>query len=258
LLIVLIVLSPAWIGPHQKGYEMSNATLYRITGVLFVLGAVLVNVPYAGLISTFNYPDILREPATTVLTQFHMGGTSLLLTWFAFAWVGFPLLIAILLLNQILKTVDAGWAGVATALGGAGAVLQMVGLLRWVFVVPILAATYVDPAADEATRAAVEVVFRAVHQYGGVVLGEHLGQIFTIGWMIVISLMQIRTRFTARWLGWFGLLAAAIYSLAQGELFATVIPDFAYWSEAGLIGSLLWLLWMVALGISLIGRGGRE
>lgn len=233
---------------------MSNKRLYQTTGILFILGALLVNVPYAGLISSFNYPDILREPAATVLTQFADGGTSLILTWFAFAWTGFPLLLAIVLLHRILKPIDAGWVGVATVLGVAGALVQMVGLLRWVFVVPVLAAAYVEPAASEATRSAVEVVFWAVHQYGGVVLGEHLGQALTIGWIIVVSLLILRSRFVAVWLGWLGLIAAAVYAFAQLELFATVIPDLAYWADAGLIGSLLWLLWMAILGVTLIWR----
>jgi hypothetical protein len=38
----------------------------KITGILFVFGAVVVNIPYALLISNFNYPDILREPGGVV------------------------------------------------------------------------------------------------------------------------------------------------------------------------------------------------
>ena len=31
----------------------------RLTGILFIVGAVLVNIPYTLLIMSFDYPDIL-------------------------------------------------------------------------------------------------------------------------------------------------------------------------------------------------------
>ena len=47
-----------------------NANQFRkVTGLLFIVGSLLVNIPYALLIANFNYPDILREPAAAVLTS---------------------------------------------------------------------------------------------------------------------------------------------------------------------------------------------
>jgi hypothetical protein len=91
-----------------------------------------------------------------------------------------------------------------------------------------------------------------VHQYGGVVLGEHLGYAFVCIWMALISIALLRARLFPRWLGVFGLAAAAVYSLGHGELLATVIPGFPAWGLAGLIGSLSWLAWMIALGVFLL------
>ena len=50
------------------------------TGILFILGAIGVFVPYTILTIIFQYPDILREPAGTILTKFQDGGTPLILT----------------------------------------------------------------------------------------------------------------------------------------------------------------------------------
>lgn len=231
---------------------MSKISLAKITGLLFISGAVAVNIPYYRLIATFNYPDVLREAPATILTQFHAGGTPLLLTWLAFAWTGFPLLLGIVLLHQILQEDGGRFTAVATTLGISGAIMQMVGLLRWVFVVPVLANAYVDAAATEAGRAAVSVVFQAVHQYGGVVIGEHLGQLLTIGWMLLVSASLLRSSRFPRLLGVLGIGASAIYALAQLELLATVIPGLANWEAAGFIGSSLWLVWMILLGLSLV------
>ena len=231
---------------------------YRVAGVLFIVGAVLVNIPYSMLISTFDYPDILREDTARILTDFADGGDSLIFTWLAFAWSGIPLLVAVLLLRRILEEDRHPLAGAATTIGVIGLVVQMVGLLRWVFVVPGLAEAYTAPNATDATQASAVVTFDAIHQYGGVVLGEHMGQAFTIAWMILVAAMMLRSELFPRWLGWMGLVAAAIYSLGQLELIETVIEDFPYVGPAALIGSLLWLAWMLIMGIRLITATPQE
>jgi hypothetical protein len=204
------------------------------------------------LITNFDYPDILRMPTAEILTRFQAGGNSLIYTWLAFAWVGLPILFGALMLKRVLEKESSPFLETATAIGVLGFVVQLIGLLRWVFVVPVLARLFIDPAADSVTRAAVSAVFVAVHQYGGVILGEHLGQFFTILWMTMISAIIYRSPLFARWISWLGWIASAVYLLAQTELFATVIPDFPVIDWAGLAGSLLWLLWMVVMGVYLL------
>ena len=63
---------------------------------LLIVGAILVNIPYSLLIMNFDYPDILRLPTGEILTRFAAGGTGLIWTWLAFAWVGVPILVGIL------------------------------------------------------------------------------------------------------------------------------------------------------------------
>jgi hypothetical protein len=231
---------------------MNEKFYARLTGALFIIGAVLVNIPYTLLIMNFEYPDILREPTGYILTKFQEGGTGLIFTWFAFAWVGIPLLFAIVMLQKILERENTPYLWFGTVSGIIGGVAQMVGLLRWTFVVPVLAKTYTAPSASEIAKESVVIIFQAVHQYGGVVLGEHIGQAFSIFWMFIISLAIFKLNIFKRWLAWFGFLASGVYLLAQTELFATVIPDFPVVPEAGLIGSLLWLIWMIVLGVFLM------
>jgi hypothetical protein len=233
---------------------MTRITHQRLTGLLFIIGAALVNIPYTLLIMNFHYPDILREPAGSVLTSFHAGGSGLILTWLAFAWVGLPILAAILLLRKLLEREDTPYLGMATVMGVIGGVSQMVGLLRWAFVVPGLAAAYVDPGSSAAAKEGAVVAFQAIHQYGGVVLGEHIGQIFTIIWMLLISAAMLKSGLFKPWLGWLGVLASLVYALAQTELLATVIPGFPVVPQAGLYGSLLWLAWLVITGVFLLRK----
>lgn len=218
-------------------------------GGLFVVGAVALFIPYTMLTVIFEYPDILRQDTATILTKFHEGGSRLIWTWFAFAIMGLPLLPAYTFLGQKLEG-KAPLARTATTLGVVGLVVQMVGLLRWTFVVPVLADTFVG-AADEPTKAAAVVAFKTIHQFGGVILGEHLGQLFTISWTVMISLSFAKLRLFPQWVNWLGFVSSLIYLLAQAELFATVMPGFPVWDMAGFIGSTLWLVWLVVIGVKI-------
>ena len=219
----------------------------KIIGLLLVAGAVSVFVPYTILTIIFDYPDILREDTGVVLTRFHEGGAQFIRVWWAFAILGLPLLVAYILLGQHLES-KWKWARVATNLGVISGIAQIVGLLRWTFVVPVLANAYTS-AENEPAKEAIKVVFQAVHQYGGVVLGEHIGQLFTIGWTLMLAAAFARLKLMPTWVSWLGYVAGAIYLPAQAELFATVMPGFPVWDLAGLIGSTLWLVWLITVGV---------
>jgi Domain of unknown function (DUF4386) len=231
---------------------MSEKMFRTLTGIFFIVGAILVNIPYTLLIVNFDYPDILRMPAADILTKFQAGGNSLIYIWLAFAWVGLPMLLGAVMLKSTLEKENSPFLETATTIGVLGFVVQVIGLLRWVFVVPVLARLFTEPGADPAFQAALSAVFVAVHQYGGVVLGEHLGQFFIVLWMTIISAIIYNSPRFSKWVAWLGWVASAVYLLAQTELFATAIPEFPSIDWAGLLGSLLWLLWMIVMGVYLL------
>ncbi|WP_255455516.1 DUF4386 domain-containing protein [Cryobacterium mannosilyticum] len=141
---------------------------------------------------------------------------------------------------------------VATSIGAASVLLSLIGFLRWVFVVPALAESYV--AGDATARAAVSAAWMAQHQFGGALLGEHLGQVLAVAWSVVVSVIILRTRVLPRWLGALGLAAGVLYLLSQGEVLATAVPGFPIWEPAGILGSSGWGLWVAALGVTLLVR----
>ena len=131
-------------------------------------------------------------------------------------------------------------------------VLSLTGFLCWVFVVPPLARSYVT--GDAATRAAVDAAWTAQHQYGGALLGEHLGQLLAIGWSVTLCVIIVRTRVLPRWLGVTGLAVNALYLLNQGDILATAVPGFPVWDLAGPIGSTGWGIWVAVLGVTILPR----
>jgi hypothetical protein len=222
----------------------------KTTGWLLIAGAAGVLIPYTLLTIIFEYPDILRQDTGVILTKFHAGGGQLIATWFAFALLGLPLIPAYTMIGQQLGN-KSTLVRVATTIGVAGLIVQMIGLLRWTFVVPVLADNYVH-ASDDATRAMAVTGFKIIHQFAGVLLGEHLGQLFTIIWTILISVALVKMKILPKWAGWLGIISSLIYLLAQAELLATVIPGFPVWDMAGFTGSTLWLVWLVIVGIKFI------
>jgi hypothetical protein len=227
--------------------EASGAGLRRTTGALFLIGALTFATAATVLSATFDWPDILREPADVVLPKFAAGGPSLVWTWFATAWTYAILFVPILLLPTVLRRREDAPLGVATFAGAISALLALIGFLRWVFVVPPLARMYQD--SDTANRTAVAASWLAQHQYGGALLGEHLGQLLGLGWSITLSIIILRTRVLPRWLGLVGLIVSVLYLFNQGDIMATALPGFPVFDLAGLIGSSGWGLWVAALGV---------
>jgi hypothetical protein len=234
----------------------ARGTLRRVTGALFVVSALTFAGAATVLSITFDWPDILREPASVVLPAFAAGGPGLVWTWFATAWTYGLLAVPILLLPTVLGLQHHPAMKVATFAGAASVLLSLVGFLRWVLVVPQLGNSYIS--GDAQTRAAVSAAWTAQHQFGGALLGEHLGQLLVIAWSVTLSVLILGIRVLPRWLGIAGLAVSAVYVLNQSDILATAVPGFPVWDPAGLIGSTGWGLWVAALGLILLVRPVRR
>ena len=234
----------------------SGTGLRRTTGTLFVVGALAFGAAATVLSSTFEWPDILREPARVVLPAFVAGGDSLVWTWFAVAWTYAILAVPMLLLPTVLGRRGDPVLRAATTIGAASVVLSVAGFLRWVFVVPPLARTYVE--GDPATQGAVVAAWTAQHQFGGALLGEHLGEVLAIGWSVTLALVILRNGVLPRWVGISGLVTSFLYLLNQGDVLATALPGFPVWGLAGLVGSTGWGLWVAALGVAVLRHRPRQ
>lgn len=217
--------------------------------VIFLIAATM---PYSWLIANFGYDDILRDPTGKILTEFHAGGSALVLAWFAFAMSAMLFIPVVLGFERLL---EAHWAyGVGSKiLGVASAIAQSLGLLRWVLVVPGLAALYVAPETSHSMQETVTVVFDAVHRYGGMVLGEMVGQLLLAGWTVLVSVQLYRSSAIPRWIAVIGLLTIPLWLVGQTELLHMVVPDIPS-IEVIPIAFMVWEGWLlltaIALGLS--------
>ena len=224
---------------------MTNRTRVVTAGLLIAV-PVLFMLFYVLLTMTFDYPGILREPAGEVLRRFAAGGPSLVLLWYGFALTPALFIPAAILLRRDF-TATTPLLDLAVPLGVLAGVTQVVGLIRWPFLVPELARTFLDPTASEATQAAALTVFGAFHQYAGVAIGEHLGYLFTGAWTLVIGVAMLTAPVFRPWLGWAGIASAL------GILVGLLEPaGIALAGTINAIAYLVWSLWLVGTGVSLL------
>jgi len=220
-------------------------------GVLLIVAPLWFNIMFALLGKRFDYPAILRRPADEILARFRAGGGSLILLWWAFMLSGLILIAAVVLLGQSL-----GFWGIvplAMTIGVLAGLVQMLGLLRWVYLVPPLARAIADPTVGAGQRDASLAVFRAMHQYLGVGVGEHLGYLFTGTWSVLAGVAIARRDVIPSWLGWVGVVVGAGLIIGSAEFLG---PNEEHgWRLAGAAIPILyvvWSIWLLAMGIALV------
>ena len=219
--------------------------------ILLIAAPLWFNATFALLGMRFDYPDILRRPTEEILERFRAGGSSLIILWWAFMLSGLLMIGAVVVLSQAL-----GFGGIlpaATAVGVLAGFVQMLGLLRWVYLVPSLARSHADPRTSPTQREATVVIFRAFHQYLGVGVGEHLGYLLTGLWSILVGIAIVLGDTLAGWLGWPGIVIGA--GLAAGSAEFLGHSEERGWAFAGAAIPVLyiaWSVWLLAMGIALI------
>ncbi|MFT3712947.1 MAG: DUF4386 family protein [Archangium sp.] len=212
-------------------------------GLSLAVTPLVLQVPFGLLAAKYDYPDILLRDAGEVLTRFHDAGPGMVWTWWFYALCTLGLFVAALTVPDALGMTGSA-KKFSTATGLVASFAQLLGLLRWVFVVPYLAQAWVEHAADQQT---LRVVFETQHRLFGVLLGEHVGQLFMALWTASVAL-----HLANKVLRGLGLLSAATLLLGLGAGLARAVPMPALVTHAPLIGFLAWVIWAVATGVVLL------
>jgi hypothetical protein len=223
-------------------------TASRTAGSLLVAVPLIFTAGFTGLQVSFEYPDVLRFPAGDVLTRFAAAGADLHVYWYAMMLAALLMIGAAIALglhfwnrNNLLAALSVG-AGVVAGL------VQALGLLRWVMLVPGLAAIYVAPGATELEQLMAVSLFDAANNYLGMGVGEHLGYFFTAAWTALVCALIFQTN---RIMAVSGLIIAL--GVISGMLEPFGVP------MTGMINSVsytLWAIWTLVLGI-LVLRGNQ-
>jgi uncharacterized protein DUF4386 len=208
----------------------------KLTAALMIVAAVLANVGFTALGSIFNYPDVLKEPAGDVLASFreHESAVSAWFTVLALAAALLaPVAIGVGRLSQVRAMRIAVWVGIAAA------VVQVIGLSRW----PILVPGY---AADDARES-----FTTASDILGTAIGETLGYLLTATWTALV-IVALGRSFAGRW---FVVLGGAGAALVFVGVFSPL--DLPVIDSANFIGYVLWSIWLIAFGVTILVQERR-
>jgi len=220
----------------------TDHTVGRVThrrgGGALALAAGLAIAGFTVLGSVFEYPQILDEPTADILALFreHQGTV---MVWFLVLAISAALMApAGIWLGRIAGGRLGRWiAGV----GIGAATVQVVGLQRWVTLVPGIS----DDALDPALRADAEDRFELWHTLLGKAIGETLGYALTATFTVLVVIALSRT-ILPRWLAIVGLVAAAL--IATG----VVIPVVEAASLTNFAGYVAWCAWLLAVAFLLV------
>jgi hypothetical protein len=127
-----------------------------------------------------------------------------------------------------------------TGVGIAAATVQVVGLQRWVTLVPGIS----DDALDPRKRADAEDRFELLHVVLGKAIGETLGYALTATFTVLVVIALSRT-VLPRWLAITGCAAAAL--IATGVVIPLVEPA----SLTNFLGYVVWCAWLIAVAVVL-------
>jgi hypothetical protein len=222
---------------------------------ILVLEPLLMFAAFFILNGAINWPASLDEPAGVNLPLILEQRGAVVVGYGAYLAYSLLILPLSVMLYFVLKErgPSSPLLAVAAGVGIVSALARALGIGRWLFLMPFLAETYVDPGTTGATRQAVEVAYGAFNEYAGGV-GELLGVTLTGAlWIVLTSVALLRSQSFPNWLGILGLLAAVL-----------LLPGLA--SVAGVevgalpavVGGNVLLVWMLALAFVLVRAGRNE
>jgi hypothetical protein len=222
----------------------------RAAGVLLVAVPLIFTAGFAGLQMTFDYPDILRRPAGEVLSRFAAAGADLHLYWYAMMAASLLMIGAAIAAGLHYWKRDSFIAALSIGAGVLAGLVQALGLLRWVMLVPSLAASYVAPGVTETEQAIGVALFDAANHYLGMGVGEHLGYFFTATWTVLMSALLLRTN---------RILAASGVLIAAGVIAGMLEPfGVPLTGTINAISYTLWAIWALVLGIVVLRGNSYE
>jgi hypothetical protein len=213
------------------------------------LAAGLLAAQFAGMWGAFfillpaiNWPASLDEPADVMLPLI-LEKAGPVFTGYLLYLLHAVLLIPLAIILRHTLRMSPVLGGIAMALGVLAGFAKMLGIIRWLVLMPGLALVWSEPATGDAGRASISVVYDAFNAYAGGV-GELMGVgLFAGLWTVLLSVALVRLGGSARILGYSGFAAAAL-------LFGT-LPSVVELTPPALLtlSGIAWQVWTLALAI---------
>jgi hypothetical protein len=230
---------------------MQASSLHRSAGYLAIFHALLFFVPLGVLGAAIGWPANLDLPASHNLPLMLTQTASIKLGYSVYLLYSLLFFPVMLLISRAISGEGELPLVLKLAVGFAllSTLARCLGIIRWLTVMPVLATQY--QAADSAGQAVISSVYTAFNAYAGGV-GEILGVFLLSGTSVAFLAAALWAKLDMpRWLAalaWATALALFFLSL---ELFGLDLSAFI----APL--SVVYMVWMVCLGVYLIRRAKK-
>jgi len=225
----------------------SEPTRSVALGTFFVVEALLSFAPLAILGPAIGWPQSLGNPAAEQLGAIAANADAVALgygIYLLYSILIAPVMIA--LAWRLFGGLQRPLAATVAAFAALSALSRAIGILRWLTVMPALAAAHAS--ADPSRRAQIEMLFDALNSYGGGI-GEVLGvSLFMAASLGCLSVAALAARSMPRVLAGLGLLASVL--LAALALPALGLPGLVPVAVAVSVLST----WMLAVGVWMLIR----
>lgn len=200
---------------------MNNNSFRYAASLLLTVEFLLIFAPLAILGAAINWPASLDEPASVNLPLILEEAIAVKLGYFIYMIYSILIIPVALVISRVVggEGQENTLLKIANGFAIGSAVLRVLGIIRWLIPMPILAQVYTDPATSEATRESVAVMYDMLNAYAGSV-GEVLGVgFFAALWVATTSYVILRDRTLPRWIGVYGLVTALALTVGLLEIF---------------------------------------
>lgn len=216
---------------------MTLQTTRRIAAAAMAAAALLAIAGFTALGAIFDYPQILKEPVDVILAEYGANQAAIS-GWFLALVISAALLAPVgVLLGRIAGGRLRPWI---TGVAIAAASVQVIGLSRWVLLVPAISAD----AADPARRADAYRRFEALHFWLGTIVGETIGYALTAAFTVLVVVALAGA--VPRLIGYLGYVAAAL--IATGVVIPLGVGPASLTNFAGYVA---WCLWLIVMAVVL-------
>jgi hypothetical protein len=225
--------------------SLPKKTRYLLALFLLVV-AVLSFAPVAILGSAIGWPASLRNPASVQMTAIAANAGAVTLGYGLYALYSLAIVPVAVVVAWRANALRGPWAALIIAFASLSALARLIGILRWLTVMPVLAKHHAG--ADAATQANTELVFTALNAYGGGI-GELLGVALFGGlWLLIAMIAALRNAQLPIWLMAFGLVSAIL----QLALF---LPALSLTSPVPVAAAVsVFVVWLIAFAAAICRR----
>jgi hypothetical protein len=231
---------------------VTDSRFLKLTGFMFILTPLWLFANLRVLAAVSNFPDSQFQGVDVLLRQVAASGVTGILVWYVDIVPGVLYIVSVVLFHRVITQNGQKfpWFGVATNLGVCAWAIQLIGLVRWIFVFPYLAKLWVNAPSDT-TKETITIVFNAFSNYAGFALGQTIGIGLTAAWILLVGIAILHSPLFKPWLGWVAIVTAIGEFIGNIGPLGTVVESIDIKTFFNISG-LFWYIsyaWMAYLGV---------